>query len=342
MFLDEVSLSVAGGDGGRGCIAFRREKYVPRGGPSGGDGGAGGSVWLVADPAENTLLRYRFKRRFTAGRGGHGEGSRRTGRDGDDLVLPVPLGTQVFDTDGTRLLADLVAGGERFLVASGGRGGKGNAFFKTATRQAPKFAQPGEPGEAIEVRLVMKLIADVGLVGLPNAGKSTLISRISAARPEIAEYPFTTLSPNLGVVDAGDHRSFVVADIPGLIEGAHDGKGLGDRFLRHIERCRLLALLVDVSAAAGDPEGDLRVVEAELAAYSEALAGRDRILVATKIDALDDRGRLARLEEEARRRGVPFLAISAVTGRGLGPLIETMFARIGAASGGLPTARSGS
>ncbi len=325
MFLDEVVLTVAGGDGGAGCVAFRREKYVPKGGPAGGDGGAGGSVWLEATSRENTLLRYRYAREYRAERGRPGEGSRRTGRSGDDLVLPVPLGTEVWDEDGVERLADLVEEGERFLAARGGRGGRGNAFFATATRQAPRFAQPGEPGEVRRLKLVLKLLADIGLVGWPNAGKSTLVSRISAARPEIAPYPFTTLVPHLGVVDAGDFRSFVVADIPGLVEGASSGRGLGHRFLRHVERCRALAFLVDVSSAEGrDPVGDLAVLERELLAYSPLLAGRPRIIVATKIDALDAPERLARLREAAAARQVPFLAVSAVAGTGLPELVREM------------------
>ncbi len=329
MFLDEVTLSVAGGDGGRGCVAFRREKYVPKGGPSGGDGGSGGSVWLVADARENTLLRYRYKRRFAAGRGAHGEGSLRTGKDGEDLLLPVPLGTVVMDEDGTRVLADLTEEGLRHCLARGGRGGRGNAHFKSATRQAPRFAQPGEQGEKRDVRLVLKLLADIGLVGLPNAGKSTLISRISAAKPEIADYPFTTLVPNLGVVDAGEFRSFVVADIPGLIEGAHEGRGLGDRFLRHVERCRALAFLVDVSAgAAEEPEHALAILERELASYSPDLAGRERLIVATKIDATDGPERRQVLERAAATRGVTCLAISAVTGAGLDELVHVLDALV--------------
>ena len=325
MFLDEVVLTVAGGDGGAGCVAFRREKYVPKGGPAGGDGGAGGSVWLVATSRENTLLRYRYRREYRAEKGRPGEGSLRTGRSGEDLLLPVPLGTEVWDEDGVTRLADLVEEGQRFLAAKGGRGGRGNAFFATATRQAPRFAQPGEPGEVRRLRLVLKLLADIGLVGWPNAGKSTLVSRISAARPEIGDYPFTTLVPHLGVVDAGEFRSFVVADIPGLIEGASEGRGLGHRFLRHVERCRALAFLVDVSSTEGrDPVEDLEVLERELAAYSPALASRPRLILATKIDALDEPARLERLRGAAAARGVPFLAISAATGAGLPELVRAM------------------
>lgn len=325
MFLDEVTLTIAAGDGGRGCIAFRREKFVPRGGPSGGDGGSGGSVYLVADRQETTLLRYRYKKHFLAARGSHGEGSLKTGRSGADLELVVPPGTQVFDEDGALLLADLVHPGDRYLVTRGGRGGKGNAFFAHATRQAPKFAQPGEDGEKRRVRLVLKLLADVGLVGFPNAGKSTLISRISAAKPEIADYPFTTLVPHLGVVDAGDWRSFVVADIPGLIEGASEGRGLGLRFLRHVERCRALAYLVDVSSTEGrDPIQDLEILEKELEAYSPEMAARRRVILATKIDALDDPSRLEHLQAAAEQRQVPFLAISSASGQGLPELVHLL------------------
>jgi GTP-binding protein len=331
VFLDEVTIDVAGGHGGRGEVAFRREKYVPKGGPSGGDGGDGGTVWLVADESENTLLRYRFQRTYNAEKGRPGQGSRKTGRSGEDLELPVPVGTQVHDEDATRLLADLVHAGDRFRAAGGGRGGRGNARFASSTRQAPRFSQPGEPGEQRRLKLVLKLMADVGLVGFPNAGKSTLISRISAARPEIADYPFTTLTPQLGVVDAGDFRSFVVADIPGLIEGAHAGRGLGDRFLRHVERCRLLAMLVDVTSThdqPSDPGDALAVLERELEAYDPSLAGRDRVIVATKLDALDEPDRLESLRRAAEARALPFAAISSVDGRGLTELTRLMRERI--------------
>ncbi len=329
MFLDEVTISLAGGNGGAGCVAFRREKFVAKGGPAGGDGGAGASIWLVANPSENTLLRYRFQREHSAPNGRPGEGSRRTGRSGETLELSVPLGTQVFDEDGTRLLADLVEAGERWQAAKGGRGGRGNAFFTTATRQAPRFAQPGEPGQQLRLKLVLKLLADVGLVGLPNAGKSTLISRISAAKPEIADYPFTTLVPNLGVVNTGDFRTFVVADIPGLIEGASEGRGLGDRFLRHVERCRVLAMLVDVSSSTEeDPLASLEVLEQELGAYSPELAVRDRVIVATKIDALDDPERLDSLRRAAAEREQPFLKISSATGAGLPQLVQALHSKV--------------
>src|SRR4051812_20510678 len=259
MFVDEVSIHVAAGSGGRGCLAFRREKFVPRGGPSGGDGGHGGSVYVVASPHTNTLINFRFHPEFTAKRGDHGQGSNRTGQSGDDLDLPVPIGTLVYEKTGDpnepyRLLADLATEGQRVLVARGGRGGMGNARFATATNRAPRKVQPGEAGEEKDLRLELKLLADVGLVGYPNAGKSTLIARVSAARPKIADYPFTTLTPNLGVVRLSDDRSFVVADVPGLIEGAHRGLGLGHQFLRHLERTKVLVHLVDISSDTGrDP-----------------------------------------------------------------------------------------
>jgi GTP-binding protein len=325
MFIDEVTLELEAGDGGRGAVAWRREKFIPKGGPAGGDGGRGGSVLLEATSRENTLLRYRHKHQFAAQRGGHGSGNRRSGKDGEDLILPVPLGTQVWDVDSTLVLADLVRDGDRWEAVRGGRGGKGNAHFATSVRQAPQFAQPGEPGEQLKVKLILKLLADIGLVGFPNAGKSTLISAISAARPEVADYPFTTLVPHLGVVDAGEFRSFVVADLPGLIEGAHEGRGLGDRFLRHIERCRALALVVDVSSVnPRDPLQDLECLEDELAKYSAELAQRQRLIVASKIDALDDPDRLERLQSAAHQRSTPFLAISSATRQFLSDLIRLM------------------
>ena len=274
MFVDEVDIHVAAGHGGRGAMSFRREKFVPRGGPNGGDGGAGGSVYLVADSNLNTLLNYRFQREFSAGRGAHGEGSNRTGRSGGNIELQVPVGTVVYERrDGELVqLADLTQDGERVLLAKGGLGGRGNAQFATSTNRAPRRAEPGLPGEEKDLRLHLKLLADVGLVGFPNAGKSTLISRISAARPKIADYPFTTLAPNLGVVSLSDDRTFVVADVPGLIEGAHAGHGLGHRFLSHLERTRVLVHVVDVSSASGrDPVEDFDVIAREL----ELFPGRD-------------------------------------------------------------------
>lgn len=321
MFVDEARINTAGGDGGNGCLSFRREKGAPRGGPDGGDGGHGGSVILVAEPGVDTLLAFRFRSIFRAERGRHGEGACRSGRGGEDLVVPVPVGTLVKDGDGLEVLADLAAPGARFIVARGGRGGRGNARFATPTNRAPRRHEAGEPGEQRDVRLELRLLADVGLVGLPNAGKSTLISRISAARPKIADYPFTTLSPHLGVVRRDDLRSFVVADLPGLIEGAHRGAGLGHRFLRHVERCRLLLHLVDPTAPDADPVAGARTVNRELRRYRPGLARKPQILVLTKEDAVQDPEVLARFREFAARRRVRCLSISAVTGRGLDTLI---------------------
>jgi len=321
-FIDEARIFVAGGPGGNGCLSFRREKYVPRGGPDGGDGGNGGSAWLETDPSLNTLLSFRYRQRFTADRGRHGEGSDRHGRSGEDLVIKVPVGTVVLDEDGIVVLADLASAGERFLAAKGGRGGRGNACFATSTNRAPRRHEPGHPGEERWLSLQLKLLADVAIVGFPNAGKSTLISRISAARPRIADYPFTTIVPNLGVVSSG-YRTFVIADIPGLIEGAHLGQGLGIRFLRHVERTRLLLHLVDMSSGTGrDPVRDLDVVNKELAAYKAELADRPQIIVAAKMDAAQDPAAIKALEAHCRRRRLKLLKISAVTGAGLTDLVR--------------------
>ncbi|MGE5571333.1 MAG: GTPase ObgE [Rhodospirillales bacterium] len=318
MFIDEAVIYVKAGDGGNGCVAFRREKYVPRGGPSGGDGGRGGDVMLVASEHYNTLLHFRFNPEYKAQRGRHGEGSNRTGQQGASIEVPVPVGTVVFDADTGEQLHDFVTAGDRFVAARGGRGGRGNARFATSTHQAPTEHEPGRPGEERRLRLELKLLADAGLVGFPNAGKSTLISRISAARPKIADYPFTTLEPHLGVVSLEDQRTFVVADIPGLIEGAHEGHGLGIRFLRHVERTRLLVHLVDVSEATGrDPVRDFEVVIAELASFSEDLANKPVLVVATKLDAAQDPERLESLRRMAAEKELPFYAISSVTGQGI-------------------------
>ena len=318
MFIDEVIISVKAGDGGNGCMAFRREKFVPKGGPSGGDGGRGGDVVMVTSPHHNTLLHFRFNPEHHAERGRHGEGSKRTGRDGKDVELPVPPGTVVFDAETGELLHDFTTSGDRFVVARGGRGGRGNARFATATHQAPTEHEEGGGGEEKRLRLELKLLADVGLVGFPNAGKSTLISRLSAARPKIADYPFTTLEPNLGVVQAGDDRSFVLADIPGLIEGAHEGHGLGIQFLRHVERTRLLVHLVDVSDFTGrDPKNDFDVILNELAKFSETLAEKPMLVVASKVDACQDKKRITAVKARAKKRGLPFFQISSVTGAGI-------------------------
>ncbi len=329
MFIDEARILVKAGDGGNGCLAFRREKFVPRGGPSGGDGGRGGNVVLVSTVHQNTLLQFRFNPEHKAERGRHGEGSQRTGAEGRSLNVQVPVGTVVYDESTGERLYDFTQPGERFTVARGGKGGKGNARFATATHQAPTEHEPGRPGEEKRLRLELKLLADVGLVGFPNAGKSTLISRISAARPKIADYPFTTLEPNLGVVQFDDFRSFVVADIPGLIEGAHLGHGLGVQFLRHIERTRLLAHLVDVSDASGrDPVEDFETVMQELASFSDDLVKKPMILVATKMDAAQDAERVARLRKLAAERGLPCYEISSVTGQGIEALKFAMAERV--------------
>jgi GTP-binding protein len=329
MFIDEVRIKIKAGDGGNGCLAFRREKFVPRGGPSGGDGGRGGDIAMVADTHHNTLLHFRFNPEHTAERGRHGEGSNRKGRDGESIELAVPVGTVVYDVDTGEQLFDFTEKGQTFLVAKGGRGGRGNARFATSTHQAPTEHEDGKPGDEKHLRLELKLLADVGLVGFPNAGKSTLISRISAAKPKIADYPFTTLEPNLGVVRTKDDRSFVVADIPGLIEGAHLGHGLGIQFLRHIERTRLLVHLVDISESTGrEPVHDFDVIMEELANFSQNLVEKPMVLVATKIDVAQDPARLESLRELAKTRDIPFLEISSVVGTGLDQLIALMAAQV--------------
>jgi GTP-binding protein len=429
MFVDEVEIEVSAGDGGRGAMSFRREKFIPRGGPDGGDGGHGGSVYAVASPHVNTLVQYRFHPLHRAERGRHGQGAKRSGATGKDLELDVPIGTLVFARDVARgddaaeaahgrtgaeaqavdaaherrgaeaqgadaahgrtgaeahmgemadepqrpdapvrasdpdapmrpsthapvrssahapvrpsahapdsdwvLIADLTEPGQRVLIAKGGRGGLGNAHFATSTNRAPRKSQPGLPGEVKTVRLHLKLLADVGLVGFPNAGKSTLISRISAARPKIADYPFTTLTPNLGVVTMSGDRSFVVADVPGLIEGAHEGHGLGDRFLKHLERTKVLIHVIDVSGmSAREPEADLDVLRHELSRFNEDLANKPQLVAANKIDALTDESSIAPLEARAKALGLPFFRISAVTGAGLDRLLEAAWPQIRAA-----------
>lgn len=334
MFADEAKIFVKGGHGGNGCVAFRREKFVPRGGPSGGDGGNGGSIFLEANINDNTLLRYRYNREFKADRGRHGEGSNCTGHSGDDMVLLVPIGTVVFDGVTGETVADLATQGQRVLVAHGGHGGRGNQHFAKPWHQAPREHEEGRPGEERHLRLELKLLADVGLVGYPNAGKSTLISVISAARPKIANYPFTTLEPNLGVVNAdggtGSHgtelgRTFVVADLPGLIEGAHEGAGLGMRFLRHIERTRLLVHLIDTSDSnEDDPVHSYEVIAGELSAFSATLAEKPLIVVATKLDATTDRTRLDALRDFCAKDGLEFHSISAATGEGVKELVRSI------------------
>jgi GTP-binding protein len=344
VFIDEAKIRVKAGDGGNGCMAFRREKFVPRGGPSGGDGGKGGDVVMEASQAHNTLIHFRFNPEHKAERGRHGEGSNRTGKDGHDIVLKVPVGTVLWDDETGERIYDFVQPNQRFIAARGGRGGRGNQHFATSTHQAPQEHEAGRPGEERQYRLELKLLADVGLVGYPNVGKSTIISRISAAKPKIADYPFTTLEPNLGVVQIGKREegdSFVVADIPGLIEGAHEGAGLGIQFLKHIERTRLLAHVVDVSEASGrpDPVEDFKVIMAELASFGAGLERKPMLVVANKIDAAQDGAgespakrtrkkstqakkptepaKLAQIRAFAKKKRLSFYAISAVTGAGL-------------------------
>jgi GTP-binding protein len=334
MFIDEAAIHVAGGDGGNGCVAFRREKYVPRGGPSGGDGGDGGSVTFVADRGLNTLYPFRFTKRFAAGRGGHGKGNNRHGKNGAALEVSVPVGTVVKDRESGEILGDLVEEGETLLVAAGGKGGKGNARFATSTNRAPRRAEPGLEGDQKDLALELKLLADVALVGLPNAGKSTLISAISAARPKIADYPFTTLVPNLGVVSWERFRTFVAADVPGLIEGAHEGHGLGIRFLKHVERSRLLVHLVDAASLdAADPDADaekmIATIEHELASFQPQLAARERVLVAAKEDAARPE-QVAAVAAAASRRHLAFFAISAAARRGLDALVQHLGTRLDA------------
>jgi GTP-binding protein len=329
VFIDEAKIYVAGGQGGNGCVAFRREKHVPRGGPSGGDGGRGGSVYLESSEHLNTLLKFRYNREFRAGRGGHGEGSNRHGQDGDDLIIQVPVGTVVFAEAAGEKLWDFETPAQRVLAARGGRGGRGNARFATSTRQAPRKAEPGEPAEERNLRLELKLLADVGLVGFPNVGKSTLISRLSAARPRIADYPFTTLEPHLGVVALDLERSFVMTDIPGLIAGAHLGRGLGTRFLKHVERTRLLLHLIDVAEQSGrDPVEDYRVIMKELESFSPTVAGKPMLLVASRLDAAGEGDRLIALREFCRHQGEPLYEISCVTGEGLEELKRAAWARL--------------
>lgn len=325
MFLDRVKIRIKAGDGGNGVTAFRREKFIPRGGPSGGDGGVGGSVWVESSEGLNTLLHLRYNPEHKAERGRHGEGSNRYGKDGEDAIVKVPVGTQVFDPETNELLFDFTEPGQRYRAAKGGKGGWGNSHFATPTRQAPKYHYNGRPGEERELQLELKLIADVGIVGFPNAGKSTLISVISAAKPKIADYPFTTLEPNLGVVDMGDFRTFVVADIPGLIEGASDGAGLGHRFLRHVERTKMILHLIDVSSLSGrDPVSDYEIINRELEKYDENLAKRPQIVVATKIDSLDEPERLEALKKRAKKDKKEFHSISSVTNQGVKGLVDAV------------------
>jgi GTP-binding protein len=334
-FLDEAKIRVAAGGGGNGCVAFRREKFVPRGGPSGGDGGLGGSVWARGDARLNTLYHLKFASIYAAERGRHGEGSNRTGRSGEDLVIALPLGSVVHDEESGETVGEVLEDGQRLLLARGGRGGKGNAHFATATRQTPRFAQPGEAGEERSLRIELKLLADVGVVGLPNAGKSTFIATVTAAKPKIADYPFTTLAPQLGVVAPEHGEPFVIADLPGLIEGAAQGAGLGHRFLRHVERCRILLHLVDLSFGSEPADRELVVVEEELRAFDPALLHKPRIVVGSKLDARDP-ARSESLAREAAARELPYREISAVTGAGVAALLSELAALVHGSGPRLP------
>lgn len=328
MFIDQARIFVKAGDGGNGCLAFRREKYVPRGGPSGGDGGDGGDVYFQSSLHLNTLLPFKYQQHFRAEDGAHGSGNRRKGKRGQDLIIQVPVGTQVYDAETGQLLCDLEAPEQTCLAARGGRGGRGNAAFATPTNRAPRRVEPGQPGEEFVFRLELKILADVGLIGHPNVGKSTLISVLSAARPKIGDYPFTTLTPNLGVVSYGDYQSFVMADIPGLIEGAHAGSGLGDHFLRHVERCRLLVHLVDVGPTGPeDPVQALHTIDRELRLYNHGLVEKPQIIAASKMD-LAQSDRVEKLRRHCRRSKKPLVCISAWSGTGLEELKSLIIQRL--------------
>jgi GTP-binding protein len=327
-FVDYAKIHIKAGDGGRGCVSFRREKYVPRGGPNGGDGGRGGHVVIKATSKFNTLLDQKYKREYKADRGQHGMGKKMHGKNAEDLIIPVPVGTVIKEVDQEEMIADLDTDESYYIAARGGRGGLGNAHFATPVRKAPRFAQPGESGEERWLIFELKLLADVGLIGLPNAGKSTLISVISSARPKIADYPFTTLVPNLGVVKLEDFRSFVVADIPGLIEGAHKGAGLGFQFLRHVERTTILLHLVDISVmAVEDPVDNYRKINRELALYSPSLINKYQAVVAAKLD-IADKKRLDRLRRYCKTNGIDFFEISAVTGKGIKELLAYLSVKV--------------
>jgi GTP-binding protein len=342
-FVDEVTIHVRSGDGGAGCVAFRREKFIPYGGPNGGDGGRGGDVTFAVDPQLATLLDYRFRPKQHAGNGQSGMGNQCTGRDGSDLTIRVPRGTVVYHAETGEPLADLSAPTSRYVVARGGRGGKGNEHFKSSTRQAPRFAQPGEPGVSLDVRLELKLLADAGLVGLPNVGKSSLIARISASKPKIADYPFTTLVPNLGVVQFGDMQHFVVADVPGLIVGAHQGAGLGSRFLRHVERVRRIVHLVtaDPDQPERDPVADFLAIEEEMRLHDARLVEVPRVLVLNRCDLPDVAAHADRVAAFAEARGMPFFAISAASGAGVQALVNCLGEAIAREREDLATAAAG-
>ena len=325
-FIDRVKVFVESGAGGNGCLSFRREKFVPRGGPDGGDGGRGGDVYIRTDPHLSTLVDYRYKREYRAGSGVQGSGSKKTGKDGEAVILRVPPGTQIFDTDTGEMLIDLTEG--QFKVAAGGRGGRGNVHFATATRRTPRISEPGKPGVSRELVLELKLIADVGIVGMPNVGKSTLISRISAARPKVADYPFTTLVPNLGVVSVGEEHSFVVADVPGLVEGAHEGVGLGHQFLRHVERTSVILHMVGLAPGDGEPVESWRTIRNELEQYASDLAGKESVVALNKADLLGKEEAeeiVSRFREET---GIEPFLISAAASQGLNPLVGRLLTMV--------------
>ncbi len=328
-FIDEVKIKVKAGDGGRGCVSFRREKYVPRGGPNGGNGGDGGNVIMIADREFTTLLDLRYQKQYRAGRGEHGRGKDQHGKTGEDKVIAVPVGTVVRDAETGEMLADLKSPGEQIVVAAGGKGGKGNAHFVSSTNRSPRHAQPGLPGEEKDLDIELRLLADVGIIGLPNAGKSTLITALSAARPKIADYPFTTLVPNLGVVTYGEGKSFVVADIPGLIEGAHRGEGLGHKFLKHVSRTSLLIHLLDASTIQEEePLAGWITVNRELRLFDPELADKPQILVANKIDLAEGKAKARLIQRALNSSSVPFCAISAVTHKGLQELKQLLGDRL--------------
>jgi GTP-binding protein len=330
-FIDEVQIKAKAGDGGRGCVSFRREKFIPRGGPDGGNGAPGGDIVLEADSQLTTLLDLKMQREYRAGRGEHGRGKKQHGKRGQDRIIRVPVGAVVKDAETREIIADLKSPGERVVAARGGRGGKGNAHFVSATHRSPRFAQPGEPGEEKEIHIELRLLADVGIIGLPNAGKSTLIAALSAARPQIADYPFTTLVPNLGVVEA-EAGTFVVADIPGLIEGAHRGEGLGDRFLKHISRTTLLLHLIDVSKIREEePLAEWVAINRELELFDPELAAKHQVIVANKIDLPEGRAKLSVFSQAARATGRPFAAVSGLSGEGIEELKVIMRDKLKAA-----------
>ncbi|MBI3399680.1 MAG: GTPase ObgE [Deltaproteobacteria bacterium] len=322
-FIDEAKIYIKAGDGGRGCISFRREKYIPKGGPDGGDGGKGGDVTIIADDGLTSLLDFKYKKHYIAERGDHGQGSNCTGKDGENIIIRVPVGTVLKDAETAEIIEDVTVDGQKIIIAKGGRGGKGNAFFTSSTYQAPQFAQPGEKGQERWLNLELKLLADVGIIGFPNAGKSTLISHISAAKPKIADYPFTTLQPHLGVVKFGEHQNFVVADIPGLIEGAHTGKGLGIKFLKHIERTSLFIHLIDIAPQTGrDPIRDFEIINKELKAFNPDMAKKPQTIALNKVDITEARERLPILLKFFKSKDMPVFPISAATGEGLDKLVK--------------------